>query len=231
MVAGFYSSKASTQKTQASRYRISICLKIREWASIALERRPLFEHAARASLGRSSNNRRRNPRAKGFSPKCVPVPAGLCFRVYRDLLCNIVIFSRLLRPPSVLRDIRKGEPRHWRYAKCAFLPEPAQQMYYTADNNEMQVFPRLTCVNSNTQLTSHPIHAIKILTFIQNASSTPGCRVSGIRLYSVRAARRQRGEVLCLFCYSGLKQTQPGSPACRHCSALGWWNQCGACHL
>ena len=22
---------------------------------------------------------------------------------------------------------------------------------------------------------------------------------------------------------------QPGSPACRHCSALGWWNQCGAC--
>ena len=133
----------------------------------------------------------------------------LCFRIYRDLLCNIVIFSRLLRPPSVLRDIRKGEPRHWRYAKCAFLPEPAQQMYYTADNNEMQVFPRLTCVNSNTQLTSHPIHAIKILTFIQNASSTPGCRVLGIRLHSVRAARRQRGEVLCLFCYSGLKQTIP----------------------
>ena len=166
-----------------------------------------------------------------FQTNAYPVPAGLCFRVYRDLLCNIVIFSRLLRPPSVLRDIRKGEPRHWRYAKCAFLPEPAQQMYYTADNNEMQVFPRLTCVNSNTQLTSHPIHAIKILTFIQNASSTPGCRVSGIRLYSVRAARRQRGEVLCLFCYSGLKQTQPGSPACRHCSALGWWNQCGACHL
>ena len=133
-----------------------------------------------------------------------------CVSVFTETYCAILfIFSRLLRPPSVLRDIRKGEPRHWRYTKCAFLPEPAQQMYYTADNNEMQVFPRLTCVNSNTQLTSHPIHAIKILTFIQNASSTPGCRVSGIRLHSVRAARRQRGEVLCLFCYSGLKQTIP----------------------
>ena len=72
--------------------QISICLKIREWASIAAERRPLFEHAARASLGRSSADRRRSPRAKGFSPKCVPVAAGLCFRIYRDLLCDIVYF-------------------------------------------------------------------------------------------------------------------------------------------
>ena len=92
----------------------------------------------------------------------------LCFRIYRDLLCNIVIFSRLLRPPSVLRDIRKGEPRHWRYAKCAFLPEPAQQMYYTADNNEMQVFPRLTCVNSNTQLTSREFDTSKLKRILQS---------------------------------------------------------------
>ena len=58
-------------------------------------------------------------------------------RTFYSLLCDI-IFSSLLRPPSVLRDIRKGEPRHWRYAKCAFLPEPAQQIYYTACNMEMQ---------------------------------------------------------------------------------------------
>ena len=95
MVTGFYSSKASTQETQASRYRISICLKIREWASIAAERRPLFEHATRASLGRSSADRRRSPRAKGFSPKCVPVAAGLCFRIYRDLLCDIVYIKKI----------------------------------------------------------------------------------------------------------------------------------------
>ena len=123
MVTGFYSSKASTQETQASRYRISICLKIREWASIALERRPLFEHAVRASLGRSSNNRRRSPRAKGFSPKCVPVPAGLCFRIYRDLLCNIVISAlrcalRCSRPSALSAD--RGQPK----AHCRGSPLP-----------------------------------------------------------------------------------------------------------
>ena len=47
-------------------------------------------------------------------------------------------FESCARPPSVLRDILKGEPRHWRYAESAFLPEPVQRFYYSAGNEKMQ---------------------------------------------------------------------------------------------
>ena len=47
-------------------------------------------------------------------------------------------FESRARPPSVLRDILKGEPRHWRYAESAFLPEPVQRFYYSAGNEKMQ---------------------------------------------------------------------------------------------
>ena len=86
MVAGFYSSKASTQETQASRYRISICLKIREWASIAAERRTVPEHAKRVSWVRSFDTRRRKPTNKGFSPKCASVMRAGGFRTFHDYI-------------------------------------------------------------------------------------------------------------------------------------------------
>ena len=51
---------------------------------------------------------------------------------------NFYYFKSRARPPSVLRDILKGEPRHWRYAESAFLPEPVQRFYYSAGNEKMQ---------------------------------------------------------------------------------------------
>ena len=65
--------------------QISICLKIREWASIAAERRTVPEHAKRVSWVRSSDTRRRKPTNKGFSPKCASVMRAGGFRTIRTL--------------------------------------------------------------------------------------------------------------------------------------------------
>ena len=54
------------------------------------------------------------------------------------LTLNFYYFESCARPPSVLRDILKGEPRHWRYAESAFLPEPVQRFYYSAVEEKMQ---------------------------------------------------------------------------------------------
>ena len=61
------------------------------------------------------------------------------FRTFIQLCnSNFYYFESRARPPSVLRDILKGEPRHWRYAESAFLPEPVQRFYYSAGNEKMQ---------------------------------------------------------------------------------------------
>ncbi len=59
-------------------------------------------------------------------------------RTFREHDLNFYYFESCARPPSVLRDILKGEPRHWRYAESAFLPEPVQRFYYSAGNEKMQ---------------------------------------------------------------------------------------------
>ena len=58
------------------------------FVSIAGRLEALFEHAKRASLVRSSDNRRRKPTNKGFSPKCASV---MCTGGFRTLVNNIPI--------------------------------------------------------------------------------------------------------------------------------------------
>ena len=118
---------------QADTLEFSLC------ASIAPDRRPLSECAKRTSLGRRSGNRRRSARSTKFHS----VSAVLYDRPgTSDLIwfyeANFYYFESRARPPSVLRDILKGEPRHWRYAESAFLPEPVQRFYYSAENEKMQ---------------------------------------------------------------------------------------------
>ena len=102
-------------------------------ASIAPDRRALSERAEHASFARRSGNRRRSARSTKFHS----VSAVLYDRPgTSDLIwfyeANFYYFESRARPPSVLRDILKGEPRHWRYARGAFLPEPEQRFYYSA---------------------------------------------------------------------------------------------------
>ena len=118
---------------QADTLEFSLC------ASIAPDRRPLSECAKRTSLGRRSGNRRRSARSTKFhSVSAVPYDRPGTSDLIWFYEANFYYFESRARPPSVLRDILKGEPRHWRYAESAFLPEPVQRFYYSAGNEKMQ---------------------------------------------------------------------------------------------